>query len=129
MNAGDRVGGGHLLYAEQPVIRLQQRSRALDQHVDAPQTERAVRMMQPFGTPHQLRRQMGADKAVEPRRLVRRQRHQAEARHDGALRELELAAEQPRLGRMKLAAEQRRANILGGAGRRKRRRHQPLALR
>ena len=85
-------------------------------------------MVQPSGTPHQLGCQMGADEAVEPRVLFRRQRNQAEARHDRAFRQLQPTAERPRLGGMKRPGEQRRTQLLERGSRRKRRRHQPLAL-
>jgi len=129
MDRGDGVGRRHLLNSEQAVVSGQQRRRALDHHVEGFDPHDAVRMDKPFRPPHQLGGQMAAQKAVEPGGLLGRQGQEAEARHNGALGQFELAAEGARLGGM----QPERGERGGGALRRSLRcegdRHRALAAR
>src|SRR4051794_13190770 len=86
-------------------------------------------MHQPFRAAHQFRGQVAADKTVEPRRFVFRQAQQREARHDGALRQFELAAEGARLARMQAQRRHRAGGLIDRSQRRERDAHRPLAPR
>ena len=99
----------------------------LDQHVNALQSIGTVRMVKPVGPPHQLGRQLSADKAVEPRGLAGRERNQAEAGYEGSLRQLDLPPEGLDVRGMELQPLQCRTRLIRCRGRCKSYRHQPFA--
>ena len=87
----------------------------------------AVRVKEPIGAAHEFRGQVAADETVEPRGFILRQIEEREARHNGALRQFELAAEGALLARMQAQCRHRPGDLLHRAFGRERDAHRPLA--